>query len=62
MQTQPVVMMMIAFITIKGGLAPLIEGLSAQILFFSSEIIGDLRSHLLFFCVERKNMLKKKRS
>jgi len=62
MQTQPVVMMMIAFINIKGGLAPLIEGPCAQILLFSSEIIGDLRSHLLFFFVERKNMLKKESS
>ena len=55
-------MMMIAFVTIKSSLVPLIEGLCVQIYHFRFEIIGDLRSHLLFFCVERKNMLKKKRS
>jgi len=48
-------MMMIAFITINGGLVPLIEGLCAQILYFSLrfEIIGSLRSlHILvLLCV-----------
>jgi hypothetical protein len=44
-------MMMIAFITINGGLAPLIEGLCAQILYFRFEIIGGLRS--LFFPKEK---------
>ena len=54
------VMMMIAFITINSSLVPLIEGLCAQILYFRSEIIGGLRSHLLFFFFGRKKMLKKK--
>jgi len=53
-------MMMIAFITINSGLVPLIEGLCAQILYFRFEIIGGLRSHLLFFFFERKNIFKKK--
>jgi len=53
-------MMMIAFITIKSALVPLIECLCAQILYFISEIICGWRSHLLLFFVERKNMLKKK--
>jgi len=53
-------MMMIAFITINGGLLPLIEGLCAQILYFRFEIIGGLRSHILLFFFERKNLLKKK--
>jgi len=53
-------MMMIAFITIKIGLVSLIEGLYTQIIYFRFEIIGGLCSHLLFFFVERKNMLKKK--
>ena len=52
--------MVIAFITINGGLVPLIEGLCAQILYFRFEIIGGLRSHLLFFFFGGKNMLKKK--
>ena len=49
---------MIAFIIIKSVLVPLIEGLCAQILYFRFEIIGGLRSHLLIFFFERKNMLK----
>jgi len=53
-------MMMIAFITIKSSLVPLIEGLCTQIHYFRSEIIGGLRSHLLLFFVERKNVSKKK--
>jgi len=53
-------MMMIAFITMKSGLVSLIEGLCAQILYFRSEIIGGLRSHLLLFFFERKHMLKEK--
>jgi len=52
--------MMIAFITINSGLVPLIKGLCAQILYFTVEIIGGLRSHLLLFFPERKNKLKKK--
>jgi len=53
-------MMMIAVIqvTIKSGLIPLI----AQIHYFRFEIIGALRSHLLLFFFERKNMLKKRSS
>jgi len=39
-------MTMIAFITMKSGLVPLIEGLCAQILRFQFEIISGLRSHL----------------
>jgi len=46
-------MMMIAFITIKSSLVPLIEGLCAQI-YFRFEI-SVVCSHLL---LERKNMLK----
>jgi len=59
-----VLMMMIAFITIQSGLVPLIEGLCAQIDYFRFQvkIIGGLRSHLLLFFCERKNMLEKKSS
>jgi len=39
----PTPMMMIAFITIKGGLVSMIEGLCAQICNFRFEIIGGLR-------------------
>ena len=53
-------MMMIAFITIKGGLVPWLEGLCAQICYFRFEIIGGLRSHLLLFFSERKDMLNEK--
>jgi len=53
-------MMMIAFITINSGLAPLNEGLCAQILYFRFELIGGLRSHLLLFFFGRKKILKKK--
>jgi len=53
-------MMMIAFITINSGLVPLIEGLCAQILYFSFEVIDGLSSHPLLFFFGRKNTLKKK--
>jgi len=53
-------MMMIAFITIKSGLVPLIEVLCAQILYFRFAIIGGLRSHLLLFFFGRKHMFKQK--
>jgi len=53
-------MMMIAFITTRSGLVPLIEGICAQILYFGFEIIGGLCSHLLIFFLGRKHMLKKK--
>jgi len=52
---------MIAFITIKIGFVPLIEGLRAQILYSRFEIIGGLRSHLLLFFVERNKNLKEKK-
>jgi len=42
-------MMMMALITIKGGLVPLIEGLCAQILNFRFEIIGDFAFTLFAF-------------
>ena len=47
-------MMMIAFITIKSGLVPLIEGLCPQNYCFRFEIFSGVRSHLLifFFCRE----------
>ena len=53
-------MMMIAFITIKSGLVPLIAGLCDQIYYFRYEIIRGLRSHLLLCFFGRKNMLKEK--
>jgi hypothetical protein len=53
-------MMMIAFTTIKGGFVPLIEGLCAQICYLRLEIISGLSSHLWLCLVERKNMLKEK--
>jgi len=49
-------MMMIAFITMNGGLVPLIEGRCTQILYFGFEIIGGLRSNLLLFFFETKHM------
>jgi len=54
------VMMMTAFIAIKSGVVPLIEGLGAQILDFIFEIISGLRSHLLLFFVEKKICSRKK--
>jgi len=51
-------MMMIAFITIKSSLVPLIDGIWE----LRFEIIGGLRSHLLLFFFGRKNILKKKSS
>ena len=47
------VMMMIAFITIKSSLVPLIEGLCAQI-YFRFEISVVCSRLLLFFFVKRK--------
>jgi len=55
------VMMMIAFITIKSGLVPLIEGLCAQIYFRFEISVGLLTSSSFLFC-ERKNMFKGKKS
>jgi len=55
-------MMMMAFITIKSGLVPLIEGLCAEIYYFRFEFISGLRSNLSLFFFERNNMLKKKSS
>jgi len=45
---------MTVFITINSGLVPLIEGLYPQILYFRFEIIGGLRSHLVFSFLEEK--------
>ena len=53
-------MMMIAFVSINGGLVPLIEGLALKSYIFRFEIIGGLRSHLLLFFSGRKKMSKKK--
>ena len=53
-------MMMIAFITIKSSLVPLIKGLCDLFQELRFEIIGGLHSHLLLFFFGRKNMLKKK--
>jgi len=50
-------MMMIAFITIKSSLVPLIEGPSAQINFRFEISVGLLTSSSFFFC-ETKNVLK----
>ena len=47
-------LMMIAFIAIKSGFVPLIEGLCAQILYFRFQIIGGLRSRLLLFFSKEK--------
>ena len=52
--------MMIACITINGGLVSFIEDLCAQILYFRFEIISGLRSHLLLFFFGRKYMSKTK--
>jgi len=46
-------MMMIAFITIKSSLVPLIEGLCAQI-YFRFEISAVCSPFLLFFFVREK--------
>ena len=54
-------MIMIAFITIKSGLVPLIQGLCAQICYFRFEIIGGLRLHLLLFFFERENISEEKK-
>ena len=51
-------MMMIAFITIKSGLVPLIGGLCAQI-YLRFEIISGLQYLLLSF-FGKKSVLKKK--
>jgi len=50
---QEAVMMMIAFITIKSSLVPLIEGLCAQI-YFRFEISAVCSHLLLFFFVKEK--------
>jgi len=50
---QPVLMMMIAFITIKSSLVPLIEGLCAEI-YFRFEISVVCSHLLLFFFVKEK--------
>jgi len=50
----PTLMMMIAFITIKGGLVTIIEGLCAQICNFRFEIPGGFRSHHWLFFFRKK--------
>ena len=55
----PMMMMMIAFITMNGGVVPLIQGLCAQISYFRFEIIGSLRSHLLLFFRKKKYVKEK---
>ena len=54
-------MIMIAFITIKSSLVPLIEGLCAQIQEIRFEMIGGLRSQLLIFFFCRIDILKEKK-
>jgi len=51
-------MMIIAFITIKRSLVPLIEGLYAQIYFRFEILVVLLTSSSFLFC-ERTNILKK---
>jgi hypothetical protein len=53
-------MMMIAFITIKNSLVPLIEGLCAQI-YFRFEILVVCSHLLLFFFVKEKNVKRKQK-
>jgi len=52
--TRTLLMMIIAFINIKSGSVPLIEGLCTQIYYLRFEIIGGLCSHLLLFQIESK--------
>jgi len=52
-------MMMIAFITIKSGLVPLIEGLCPQNYCFRFEIFSGVRSRLLIFFL-KENILQNK--
>jgi len=52
--------MMIAFITIKRGLVPLIGGLSTQIYYLRFEIIGGFAFTSVAFLFRNQNMLKKK--
>jgi len=52
-RSEPTMMMMIAFITIKSSLVPLIEGLCAQI-YFRFEISVVCSHLLLFFFVKEK--------
>jgi len=52
-------MMMIAVITMKSSLVPLIEGLCAHI-YFRFEISMVLYSHFFAFLFWKKNSLKKK--
>ena len=58
MQQTVVIMMMIAFITVRSSLVPLIEGLCAQI-YFRFEISVVCTHLLLFFFVQEKICLKK---
>jgi len=54
-------MMVIAFITIKSSLVPLIEGICAQI-YFRFEISVVCTHLLLFFFVKEKNVKRKQES
>jgi len=53
-------MMMIAFITVKSSLVPLIEGLCAQI-YFRFEISVVCSHLLLFFFVKKKHVKRKQK-
>ena len=55
-------MIKIAFVTIKGGLVPLIEGLCAQINISNFKLSVVLRSHLLLFLFRKKKYVKEKNS
>jgi len=60
-QPMEAALMMIAFITIKSSLVPLIEGLCAQI-YLRFEISVVCSHLLLFFFVKEKNMLKENKN
>ena len=55
----PLMMIMIAVITINSGLVPLIEGLCAQILYYIFEIIGGLHIFCFYFSEEKTYYRKK---
>jgi len=54
--------MMIAFITIKSGLVPLIEGLCTEIYYFRFEIISGFAFTSFAFLFRRKKYVKEKSS
>jgi len=55
-------MMMIAFIAIKSGLVPLIEGLCAQILYFRFDIIFGFALQSFVFLFRQKKYVEGKSS